>query len=337
VYWQWIKPIDACTVDDGFFVGHMLMDISAKTESELARAIKEFVARTEMLRDSFVHLGSLVIALLMPWTSDSQATAENVAGQTPQAVTEAQATCMGLILLSHLEGAGLRANNQSPRIIPSPNRKLGRSPRPNASPSARPNERSCVYTHDETLSRSFAALVAQFAALRKMNEYPWFEPMMHTICSRLTASKSATKSAARRLSMTSLSAAMQGSMSAMGSVSKQGSMSAMGSMSKAISKTFRRSSGAAQVAPMEIARSDRDLLTGKLASAPSEPTITSGGSFNGRAHATLSERRNTIPLCPLHMPRELDEDGIGASIMIEPALEGPGAGAGDSEFSSVVP
>ena len=64
VYWQWIKPIDACTVDDGFFVGHMLMDISAKTESELARAIKDFVARTEMLRDSFVHLGSLVSGFL---------------------------------------------------------------------------------------------------------------------------------------------------------------------------------------------------------------------------------------------------------------------------------
>ena len=280
VYWQWIKPIDACTVDDGYFVGHMLMDISAKNESDLARAIKEFVAKTEMLRDTFVHFGSLVIALLLPWTSDSQVSVETVVSQIPQAVTEAEAECMGLFLLSQLEGAGLQAGSQlTPRLIPSPHRKRSQSPRPSKHRSISPRSSG---NEDEgarngTVVRSVAEFIQQFAALRKLNEYEWFKPMMQTVSSRLTASKPLT----RRLSITVLPAAL----------ARRGST---GSFKSGQSKVTPAPAGASLTVPIDV--------------KPARPTEAE----SARRRPTLSERRHT------HFEHlEVAREASGASVQPE--------------------
>jgi hypothetical protein len=305
VYWQWIKPIDACTDEDGRFVGHMLMDISAKNESGLATAVKDFVVKTAMLRDSFAHFGSLVIALLIPWSCDTDMTVETVVSKHPQAVTEAEAECMGHFLLSQLEGGGLRANKQlTPRIIPSPHRKRSRSPRPSKHASLSPHSSGSAdrISHDETVTRAVGELVQQFPALRKLHEHEWFKPMMLTICLRLTGSHSLS----RRLSVGSFTAARRGS---------------MGSFSKL-------SQGKVTPAPAEPTLSITPICTMPGAAEP-----RAGGLGVSGRRATLSERRKTR----LGLLVDPDSEVDGAVPMGSADRSGEPASEPAGQFSSVAP
>ena len=64
-YFQQVRPLAKCDVEDGRVVGHMLVDLVSRNPKDLAHAIREFAYRTAMLRDSgFAHIGEMLARLL---------------------------------------------------------------------------------------------------------------------------------------------------------------------------------------------------------------------------------------------------------------------------------
>jgi hypothetical protein len=67
VYFQSIRPLSACDAEDGRAVGRLLLDLVERQPKDLARSIREFVCRTEMLRKcGFRFIDRMLTCLLIP-------------------------------------------------------------------------------------------------------------------------------------------------------------------------------------------------------------------------------------------------------------------------------
>jgi hypothetical protein len=67
VYFQSIRPLSACDAEDGRAVGRLLLDLVERQPKDLARSIREFVCRTEMLRMcGFRFIDRMLTCLLIP-------------------------------------------------------------------------------------------------------------------------------------------------------------------------------------------------------------------------------------------------------------------------------
>jgi len=67
VYFQSIRPLSACDAEDGRVVGRLLLDLVERQPKDLARSIREFVCRTEMLRMcGFRFIDRMLTCLLIP-------------------------------------------------------------------------------------------------------------------------------------------------------------------------------------------------------------------------------------------------------------------------------
>jgi hypothetical protein len=128
-YFQQVRPLAKCDVEDGRVVGQLLVDLVSSNPKDLARAIREFADRTAMLRDcGFAHIGDMLARLLgadVQGGPDDDATAIPSAlvttatiGPNRSALTEKQAIAIGCAIASsvhqaHALAAGLERVVQS--------------------------------------------------------------------------------------------------------------------------------------------------------------------------------------------------------------------------------
>jgi hypothetical protein len=96
VYFQSIRPLSACDAEDGRVVGRMLLDLVERQPKDLARSIREFVCRMEMLRKcGFRFIDRMLTCLLIP---DPEAGPDGdvpITTLDPSSVTEEQAIAIG--------------------------------------------------------------------------------------------------------------------------------------------------------------------------------------------------------------------------------------------------
>jgi hypothetical protein len=125
-YFQQIRPLCACDAEDGRIVGRMLVDMVESKSKEahgLVFAIRAFVNRTAMLRESgFRHIGGMLAHLL---TADAQSGAVDetvIVALDPSSVTEKQAAAIGnaiasRIRRSHVPATALKNVVQSHAVL----------------------------------------------------------------------------------------------------------------------------------------------------------------------------------------------------------------------------
>jgi hypothetical protein len=103
MYFQSVKPLNACDAEDGRVVGHMLMrEVTSKKQHELDSAVGTLVAQTAMLRDAgFSHLGILLSAIVSDVPESDSADFPDETSPTaavsedPRSVSETEALAMG--------------------------------------------------------------------------------------------------------------------------------------------------------------------------------------------------------------------------------------------------
>ena len=123
-YFQQVRPLAKCDVEDGRVVGHMLVDLVSSNPKDPARAIRELADRTAMLRDcGFAHIGEMLMRLLstdVQGGPDDDTTA--AAGLDPSSLTEKQGIAIGSAIASsvhqaHALAGGLKMVVQSHAVL----------------------------------------------------------------------------------------------------------------------------------------------------------------------------------------------------------------------------
>ena len=131
-YFQQIRPLAQCDAGDGRVVGQLLVDLASNKPKDLARAIREFVDRTAMLRDcGFAHIGDMLAQLL---SADVQGRPDDTTviqstpvmttaiGLEPSSLTEKQAVAVGGAIASCVRqaqalAAGLKMVTKSHAVL----------------------------------------------------------------------------------------------------------------------------------------------------------------------------------------------------------------------------
>jgi hypothetical protein len=123
-YFQQVRPLAKCDVEDGRVVGQLLVDLMSSNPKDPARAIRELADRTAMLRDcGFAHIGEMLMRLLstdVQGGPDDDTTA--AAGLDPSSLTEKQGIAIGSAIASsvhqaHALAGGLKMVVQSHAVL----------------------------------------------------------------------------------------------------------------------------------------------------------------------------------------------------------------------------
>ena len=115
-YFQQILPLAKCDAEDGPVVGQLLVEIVSSNPKDLARAIREFVDRTAMLRDcGFAHIGDMLARLLSADVHGGPDDETTVVPSTlvtaaavvidPSSLTDKQAIAIGSAIASNVRQA----------------------------------------------------------------------------------------------------------------------------------------------------------------------------------------------------------------------------------------
>jgi hypothetical protein len=92
-YFLQLRPMAACTADDGALAGDMLMDQVAQVKNvEIPTVVSKFVTQTAMLRECrFVHIGTMLLAIVL----HTLGTVQDVAVVDPAVLSVEQARSIG--------------------------------------------------------------------------------------------------------------------------------------------------------------------------------------------------------------------------------------------------
>ena len=115
LYFQHLRPPSDCSDEDGRTVGHLLTSLVQLKPNDLAHAIRSFVNRTAMLRESgWPHIGSMLVGVmgtfyfsvsgLHPGGYPARASPVPT-HEDPSLGTEAQATLIGSLLASKVRSS----------------------------------------------------------------------------------------------------------------------------------------------------------------------------------------------------------------------------------------
>jgi hypothetical protein len=104
-YFLQLRPMAACTADDGALVANLLMDQVAQVKhDEIPTVVSTFVTRTAMLRECrFVHIGTMLLAIALL----TLGTVQDVAVVDPAALSVEQARSIGCGFGSMIIGSTL--------------------------------------------------------------------------------------------------------------------------------------------------------------------------------------------------------------------------------------
>ncbi len=96
VYFQSLRPLSACDAEDGRVVGRLLLDLVERQPKDLARSIREFVCRTEMLRKcGFRFIDRMLTCLLIPDPEAGPDDGVPITTLDRSSITEKQAIAIG--------------------------------------------------------------------------------------------------------------------------------------------------------------------------------------------------------------------------------------------------
>jgi hypothetical protein len=92
-YFLQLRPMAACTADDGALAANLLMDqVAAVKKAEIPTVVSKFVTQTVMLRTCrFVHIGTMLLAIAL----HTLGTVQDVAVVDPAALSVEQARSIG--------------------------------------------------------------------------------------------------------------------------------------------------------------------------------------------------------------------------------------------------
>jgi hypothetical protein len=122
-YFQQIRLADQCDAADGRVVGHMLIELAQSPPKDVDRAIRQFVDRTAMLRESgFRHIGAMLAQLLRADTQGNPDEDAPITALNPSALTEKQASAIGSAIAqskrrSHVPATALRTVVESCAVL----------------------------------------------------------------------------------------------------------------------------------------------------------------------------------------------------------------------------